>query len=36
VLGTDYRESQTLGNSVILNNAYDVGTKLSMSIGLKF
>lgn len=36
VLGTDYRESQTLGESVILNNAYDVGTKLSMSIGLKF
>lgn len=36
VLGTDYRESQTLGNSVILNNAYDVGTRFSMSVGLKF
>lgn len=36
VLGTDYRESQTLGNSVILNNGYEVGTKISMSIGLKF
>lgn len=36
VLGTDYRESQTLGSSVILNNAYDVGTRFSMSIGLKF
>jgi outer membrane receptor protein involved in Fe transport len=36
VLGTGYRESQSLGNSVILNNAYDVGTRFSMSIGLKF
>lgn len=36
VLGTDYRESQTLGNSVILNNAYDIGTSFSMSVGLKF
>ncbi|MEP2989218.1 MAG: TonB-dependent receptor [Parasphingorhabdus sp.] len=36
VLGTDYRESQTLGSSTILNNAYEVGTRFSMSIGLNF
>ncbi|AMO73424.1 TonB-dependent receptor domain-containing protein [Sphingorhabdus sp. M41] len=36
ILGTDYRESQTLGSTQILNNAYDVGTRFSMSIGLNF
>ncbi|WP_417611009.1 TonB-dependent receptor domain-containing protein [Parasphingorhabdus sp.] len=36
LLGTDYRESQTLGATEILNNAYDVGTRFSMSIGLNF
>lgn len=36
ILGTDYSESQTLGSSTILNNAYDVGTRFSMSIGLNF
>jgi len=36
VLGTDYKESQTLGATEILNNAYDVGTRFSMSIGLSF
>ncbi|MEH6702854.1 TonB-dependent receptor domain-containing protein [Parasphingorhabdus sp.] len=36
VLGTDYSESQTLGSSTILNNAYEVGTRFSMSIGLNF
>ncbi|MEP2493775.1 MAG: TonB-dependent receptor, partial [Parasphingorhabdus sp.] len=36
VLGTNYSESQTLGATQILNNAYDVGTRFSMSIGLNF
>ncbi|QJB68652.1 TonB-dependent receptor domain-containing protein [Parasphingorhabdus halotolerans] len=36
VLGTGYRESQTLGSSTILNNAYEVGTRFSLSIGLNF
>lgn len=36
ILGEDYRESQTLNNSVILNNAYDVGTSFSASVKLKF
>lgn len=36
LLGTDYRESQTLGSTTILNNAYDIGTRFSMSIGLNF
>ena len=36
VLGTDYSESQTLGDTQILNNAYAVGTRFSMSIGLNF
>lgn len=36
LLGTDYRESQTLGSTTILNNAYAIGTRFSMSIGLNF
>ncbi len=36
ILGEDYRESQTLNNSVILNNAYEVGTSYSASVTLKF
>ncbi|MEM8917259.1 MAG: TonB-dependent receptor [Pseudomonadota bacterium] len=36
ILGEDYRESQTLNASRILNNAYDVGTRFSFSIGLNF
>ena len=36
ILGTDYSESQTLGTTQILNNAYTVGTRFSMSIGLNF
>lgn len=36
ILGEDYRESQTLNNSRILNNAYDVGTSYSASISVKF
>ncbi|WP_417596149.1 TonB-dependent receptor domain-containing protein [Parasphingorhabdus sp.] len=36
ILGTDYTESQTLGDTQILNNAYAVGTRFSMSIGLNF
>ena len=36
LLGTDYKESQTLGATEILNNAYDIGTRFSMSIGLNF
>ena len=36
LLGTDFRESQTLGDTRILNNAFDVGTRLSLSVGLKF
>lgn len=36
ILGTDYKESQTLGATEILNNAYDIGTRFSMSIGLNF
>lgn len=36
LLGTDYRESQTLNNTRIINNGYDIGTRLSMSIGINF
>ncbi len=36
LLGTDYRESQTLNDTRIINNGYDVGTRLSMSIGINF
>ena len=36
ILGTDYKESQTLGATEILNNSYDVGTRFSLSIGLNF
>jgi outer membrane receptor protein involved in Fe transport len=36
LLGTDYSESQTLGSTTILNNAYAIGTRFSMSIGLNF
>ncbi|MEO9599755.1 TonB-dependent receptor [Parasphingorhabdus sp.] len=36
LLGTDYSESQTLGATQILNNAYEVGTRFSMSIGMNF
>ncbi|GAA0474146.1 TonB-dependent receptor [Parasphingorhabdus litoris] len=36
ILGTDYRESQTLNNTRIINNGYDIGTRFSMSIGINF
>jgi outer membrane receptor protein involved in Fe transport len=36
ILGTEYRESQTLGDSVIYNNRYDVGTSFSLGLTLKF
>ncbi|WP_422344617.1 TonB-dependent receptor domain-containing protein [Parasphingorhabdus sp.] len=36
ILGTDYRESQTLNNSTIINNGFDIGTRFSMSIGINF
>ncbi|MEH6792243.1 TonB-dependent receptor domain-containing protein [Parasphingorhabdus sp.] len=36
LLGTDYKESQTLGATEILNNAYALGTRFSMSVGLNF
>ncbi len=36
LLGEDYRESQVLNSTTILNNAYDVGTRFAASIGLRF
>jgi TonB-dependent receptor len=36
ILGTEYRESQTLGDSNILNNRYDVGTSFSLGLTAKF
>jgi outer membrane receptor protein involved in Fe transport len=36
ILGTDYRESQTLNNSTIINNGFDIGTRFAMSIGINF
>lgn len=36
ILGTEYRESQTLGDSTILNNRYDVGTSFSFGLTAKF
>lgn len=36
ILGTEYRESQTLGDSVIYNNRYDVGTSFSLGLTAKF
>jgi TonB-dependent receptor len=36
ILGTEYRESQTLGDSTIFNNRYDVGTSFSLGITAKF
>jgi TonB-dependent receptor len=36
ILGTEYRESQTLGDSVIYNNRYDVGTSVSFGVTAKF
>jgi TonB-dependent receptor len=36
ILGTEYRESQTLGDSTILNNRYDVGTSFSLGLTAKF
>jgi outer membrane receptor protein involved in Fe transport len=36
ILGTDYRESQTLNDTRIINNGFDIGTRLSMSIGINF
>ncbi len=36
ILGTEFRESQTLGDSTVLNNRYDVGTSFSFGITAKF
>ena len=36
ILGTGYRESQTLGNDVVLINRYDIGTTFSFGITAKF
>ncbi|MCG2840452.1 TonB-dependent receptor [Sandaracinobacter sp. RS1-74] len=36
ILGTNYRESQTLGDDRVLINAYDVGTSFSLGITAKF
>ncbi|MEH6755995.1 MAG: TonB-dependent receptor [Parasphingorhabdus sp.] len=36
LLGTDYSETQTLNDTKIINNGYDIGTRLSMSIGINF
>lgn len=36
ILGTEYRESQTLGDSVVYNNRYDVGTSFSFGLTAKF
>jgi hypothetical protein len=36
ILGTEYRESQTLGDSVIYNNRYDVGTSFKLGLTAKF
>lgn len=36
IFGESYTESQTLNDSVIINNSYDYGTSFSFSVGLKF
>jgi TonB-dependent receptor len=36
ILGTEYRESQSLGDSVIFNNRFDVGTTFSLGLTAKF
>lgn len=36
ILGTEYRESQTLGDSRILNNRFDVGTSFSLGLTARF
>ena len=36
ILGTEYRESQSLGDSVVYNNRYDVGTSFSFGLTAKF
>lgn len=36
ILGTGYRESQSLGNSVVLNNRYDIGTRFALGLTAKF
>ncbi|OAO04396.1 TonB-dependent receptor domain-containing protein [Parasphingorhabdus sp.] len=36
IFGESYTESQTLNDSVIINNGYDYGTSFSFSVALKF
>lgn len=36
ILGTEFRESQSLGDSIIFNNRYDVGTSFSLGLTAKF
>ncbi len=36
ILGTEYRESQTLGSTEVFNNRYDVGTRFSLGLTAKF
>ena len=36
IFGESYSETQTLNDSVIVNNSYDYGTSFSFSIGVKF
>ena len=36
ITGTGYRESQTLGESVIYNNKYDLGTSFALGLTAKF
>ncbi|TPE59184.1 TonB-dependent receptor [Sandaracinobacter neustonicus] len=36
ILGTGYRESQTLGDSTVYNNKYDIGRLISFGITAKF
>ncbi len=36
ILGTDYREAQTLGDSTIYNNKYRVGTSFKLGATVKF
>lgn len=36
ILGTQYRESQTIGDSMILNNRFDVGTTFALGLTARF
>ena len=36
ILGTEYREAQTLGDSTVFINRYDMGTSFSLGLTAKF